>query len=256
MDHLTRAFSIFDRNPDMEGEPQWKRNMKRVEILARGDVQRVGYRDVVQRIGRNLGISGTVQNQEPYDVRIVAEGEEEALKEFVEALRIEDGPILVRELEVRWLEATGEFPYFKIIRGDWQEELGERFDVAVGLLHRSIVLGEENLIVSKENLAVSKENLAVSKENLAVSKENLAVSRMMLDKQDSSISILEEIKADTSEIGAIREEVSATREEARRGRDEIISTLKSDRMEEKYERLSQEIAEIKAAIAEIRAKVS
>ena len=230
--------------------------MKRVEILARGDVQRVGYRDVVQRIGRNLGISGTVQNQEPYDVRIVAEGEEEALKEFVEALRIEDGPILVRELEVRWLEATGEFPYFKIIRGDWQEELGERFDVAVGLLHRSIVLGEENLIVSKENLAVSKENLAVSKENLAVSKENLAVSRMMLDKQDSSISILEEIKADTSEIGAIREEVSATREEARRGRDEIISTLKSDRMEEKYERLSQEIAEIKAAIAEIRAKVS
>jgi acylphosphatase len=249
LDHLTRAFSIFDRNPDMEGEPQWKRNMKRVEILARGDVQRVGYRDVVQRIGRNLGISGTVQNQEPYDVRIVAEGEEEALKEFVEALRIEDGPILVRELEVRWLEATGEFPYFKIIRGDWQEELGERFDVAVGLLHRSIVLGEENLIVSKENLAVSR--IMLDKQDQMLDKQD-----QMLDKQDASISILQEIKADTSEIGAIREEVSATREEARRGRDEIISTLKSDRMEEKYERLSQEIAEIKAAIAEIRAKVS
>jgi len=221
--------------------------MKRVEILARGDVQRVGYRDVVQRIGRNLGISGTVQNQEPYDVRIVAEGEEEALKEFVEALRIEDGPILVRELEVRWLEATGEFPYFKIIRGDWQEELGERFDVAVGLLHRSIVLGEENLIVSKENLAVSR--IMLDKQDQMLDKQD-----QMLDKQDASVSILQEIKADTSEIGAIREEVSATREEARRGRDEIISTLKSDRMEEKYERLSQEIAEIKAAIAEIRAK--
>ena len=209
--------------------------MKRVEILARGDVQRVGYRDVVQRIGRNLGISGTVQNQEPYDVRIVAEGEEEALKEFVEALRIEDGPIQVRELEVRWASATGEFPYFRIIRGDWQEELGERFDVAVGLLHRSIVLGEENLAVSR--MMLDKQD-------------------QMLDKQDASISILQEIKADTSEIGAIREEVSATRDEARRGREEIISTLKSDRLEEKYERLSQEIAEIKAAIAEIRAKVS
>jgi len=242
LDHLTRAFSIFDRNPDMEGEPQWGRDMKRVEILARGDVQRVGYRDVVQRIGRNLGISGTVQNQEPYDVRIVAEGEEEALKEFVEALKIEDGPIQVRELEVRWASATCEFPYFKIIRGDWQEELGERFDVAVGLLHRSIVLGEENLIVSKENLAVSR---------IMLDKQD-----QMLDKQDASISILQEIKADTSEIGAIREEVSATRDEARHGRDEIISTLKSDRLEEKYERLSQEIAEIKAAIAEIRAKVT
>jgi len=237
--------------------------MNRVEVLARGDVQRVGFRDVVQRIGRNLALSGTVQNQEPYDVRIAAEGEEEALKEFVEALRIKDGPIQVRELEVRWASATGEFPYFKILRGDWQEELGERFDVAVGLLHRSIVLGEENQTVSKENLAVSKENLAVSKENLAVSRmmldkqdQMLNKQDQMLDKQDASISILQEIKADTSEIGAIREEVSATRDEARRGRDEIISTLKSDRLEEKYERLSQEIAEIKAAIAEIRAKVS
>jgi len=230
--------------------------MKRVEILARGDVQRVGYRDVVQSIARNLALSGTVQNQEPYDVRIVGEGKEEALKEFVEALRIEDGPIQVRELEVRWASATGEFPYFKILRGDWQEELGERFDVAVGLLHRSIVLGEENQTVSKENLAVSKENLAVSKENLAVSRMMLDKQDQMLDKQDASISILQKIKADTSEIGAIREEVFATRDEARRGRDEIISTLKSGRLEEKYEQLSQEIAEIKAAIAEIRAKVS
>ena len=202
--------------------------MKRVEILARGDVQRVGFRDAVQRIARNLELSGAVQNQEPYDVRIVAEGEEEALQEFVEALRIEDGPIQVRQLEVRWASATGEFPYFKILRGDWQEELGERFDVAVGLLHRSIVLGEENLAVSR--MMLDKQD-------------------QMLDKQDATRSILKEIKADTSEIGAIREE-------ARRGRDEIISTLKRDRLEEKYERLNQEIAEIKAAIAEIRAKVS
>ena len=197
---------------------------------------------MVQRIGRNLALSGTVQNQEPYDVRIATEGEEEALQEFVEALRIKEGPIQVRQLVVRWASATGEFPYFMIIRGDWQEELGERFDVAVGLLHRSIVLGEENLTVSKENLTVSR---------MMLDKQD-----QMLDKQDASISILQEIKADTSEIGAIREEVSATRDEARRGRDEIISTLRSDRLEEKYERLSQEKAEIKAAIAEIRAKVS
>jgi len=223
--------------------------MKRVEILARGDVQRVGFRDVVQSIARSLALSGTVQNQEPYDVRIVGEGKEEALKEFVEALRIEDGPIQVRELEVRWASATGEFPYFKILRGDWQEELGERFDVAVGLLHRGIELGDENLAVSKENLAVSR--MMLDKQDHMLDKQD-----QMLDKQDASISILQEIKADTSEIGAIREEVFATRDEARRGRDEIISTLKSGRLEEKYEQLSQEIAEIKAAIAEIRAKVS
>jgi acylphosphatase len=202
--------------------------MQRVEIIAQGDVQRVGFRDLVQKMGRDLGLSGTVENQEPYDVRIVAEGEEGALKEFIAGMNVEKGAIRVRELEVTWASATGEFPYFKILRGDWQEELGERFDVAVGLLHRSVELGEENL----------------------------AIGRMMLDKQDTTISILKNIKEDTSEIGAIKEEVSSSRYEARREREEIISALKSGSLEEKYEQLSREIAEIKVAIAEIRAKVS
>lgn len=161
--------------------------MLRVENIAKGDVQRVGFRDVVQKIARNLGLSGTVQNMEPYDVRIVAEGEEAALLEFVKAINIQDGTIRVQALDVNWSAATGEFQYFKILRGDWQEELGERFDVAVGLLHRSIELGEQNLMVSKENLMVSKENLMVSKENLMVSKENLSIGKMMLEKQDQML---------------------------------------------------------------------
>ena len=52
----------------------------REEIIARGDVQQVGFRDAVQ-------------NLEPYDVKIVAEGEEAALLEFVKAIIIQDGPI-------------------------------------------------------------------------------------------------------------------------------------------------------------------
>ena len=205
--------------------------MQRVEIIASGRVQRVGFRDLVEKIAQDLGLSGTVENQKPYDVRIVAEGEEGALQAFVEGLKVERGPIRVRDLLVRWSEATGEFPYFQILRGDWQEELGERFDVAVGLLHRSIEIGEENLALGRENVAIGKK---------------------MLEKQDTTISILKNIKEDTSEIGAIKEEVSAARYEARREREEIISTLKSGSLEEKYEELSREIAEIKAAIAEIK----
>jgi len=244
--------------------------MQRVEIIASGRVQRVGFRDLVEKIAQDLGLSGTVENQKPYDVRIVAEGEEGALQAFVEGLKVERGPIRVRDLEVRWSEATGEFPYFQILRGDWHEELGERFDVAVGLLYRSIEIGEENLALGRENVAIGRENLAIGRENLAIGRENLAIGRenlaigrmmldkqdQMLDKQDTTISILKNIKEDTSEIGAIKEEVSAARYEARREREEIISTLKSGSLEEKYEQLSREIAEIKAAIAEIRAKVS
>jgi acylphosphatase len=226
--------------------------MQRVEIIASGRVQRVGFRDLVEKIAQDLGLSGTVENQKPYDVRIVAEGEEGALQAFVEGLKVERGPIRVRDLEVRWSEATGEFPYFQILRGDWQEELGERFDVAVGLLHRSIEIGEENLALGRENVAMGRENLAIGRENLAIGKMMLDKQDQMLDKQETTISILRNIKEDTSEIGAIKEEVSTARYEARREREEIISTLKSGSLEEKYEELSREIAEIKAAIAEIK----
>jgi len=219
--------------------------MQRVEIIASGRVQRVGFRDLVETIAQDLGLSGTVENQKPYDVRIVAEGEEEALQAFVEGLKVERGPIRVRDLLVRWSEATGEFPYFQILRGDWQEELVERFDVSAWLLYRSIEIGEENLALGRENVAIGRENLAIGK--MMLDKQD-----QMLDKQETTISILRNIKEDTSEIGAIKEEVSAARYEARREREEIISTLKSGSLEEKYEELSREIAEIKAAIAEIK----
>ncbi|MGB2842859.1 MAG: acylphosphatase [Halobacteriota archaeon] len=53
--------------------------MKRVVIVAKGEVQRVGYRDEVERIARKLQVKGFVENVKPYDVRIVAEGEDDKI---------------------------------------------------------------------------------------------------------------------------------------------------------------------------------
>ncbi len=189
--------------------------MQRAEIIARGDVQRVGFRDAVQKIARNLGLSGTVQNLEPYDVRIVAEGEEAALKEFVKAINIQDGPIRVQSLEINWTAATGEFQYFKILRGDWQEELGERFDVAVGLLHRSIEVGEQNLMVSRENLSVGK--MMLEKQDKMLEKQD-----RMLETQDETL----------GEIRGMRSDLH-------------------DHLERRFARIEDEIVEIKRAIKEL-----
>ena len=196
--------------------------MQRVEITARGDVQKVGFRDAVQRAARKLGLSGTVQNVEPYDVRIVAEGEEAALKEFVKAINIQDGPIRVQELDVSWAPATGEFQYFKILRGDWQEELGERFDTAVVLLHRSIELGEQNLMVSKENLAVGK--MMLEKQDQMIEKQD-----RMLDKQDQ---MLEKQDETLGEIRGMRSDLQ-------------------EYMEKRLSRIEGEIVEIKRSIREL-----
>ena len=189
--------------------------MQRVEITARGDVQKVGFRDAVQRAARKLGLSGTVQNLEPYDVRTVAEGEETALKEFVKAIDIQDRPIRVQELDVSWAPATGEFQYFKILRGDWQEELGERFDTAIVLLHRSIELGEQNLMVSKENLAVGK--MMLEKQDRMLDKQD-----QMLEKQDETLGEIRGMRSDLQEY-----------------------------MEKRLSRIEEEIVEIKRSIREL-----
>jgi len=203
--------------------------MQRVEITARGDVQKVGFRDAVQKAARELGLSGTVQNVEPYDVRIVAEGEEAALKEFVKAIDIQDGPIRVQELDVCWAPATGEFQYFKILRGDWQEEMGERFDTAVVLLHRSIELGEQNLMVSKESLMVSKENLSVGKMMLEKQDRMLDKQDQMIDKQDQ---MLEKQDETLGEIRGMRSDLQ-------------------EYMERRLSRIEEEIVEIKRSIREL-----
>ena len=46
----------------------------RAVITASGEVQRVGYRDVVERAARKMKLTGFVENIRPYDVRIVCEG--------------------------------------------------------------------------------------------------------------------------------------------------------------------------------------
>jgi acylphosphatase len=83
------------------------RKMKRAEILAKGRVQRVGYRDEVEEIGRRLGITGFVENVKPYDVRIVAEGEYSTLEQFIEELKINKYPIDVEHLEVHFEDFRG-----------------------------------------------------------------------------------------------------------------------------------------------------
>jgi acylphosphatase len=102
---------------------------KRAVIIAKGDVQRVGYRDVVERSARKNNITGTVYNIEPYDVMIICEGDMKNIEPFISQIRIKKYPIEVEHLDITFEDATGEFTFFKIKRGDMSEELGERLDI-------------------------------------------------------------------------------------------------------------------------------
>jgi acylphosphatase len=109
--------------------------MKRFVATARGRVQRVGYREHVYNETFERNISGYVRNLENGEVEIVAEGSEEDLREFINAINIIQRPIVVKSFTIRWEEATGEYADFEIIRGEIQEEIFERMDYAGNVLH-------------------------------------------------------------------------------------------------------------------------
>lgn len=106
-----------------------KATQARAIITANGDVQGVGYRAVVERAARKMKLTGFVENIKPYDVRIVCEGDKTTIDPFIRLIQIEEYPVDVAHLDVRFENATGEFEYFEIRRGDMAEELGERLDI-------------------------------------------------------------------------------------------------------------------------------
>ena len=68
--------------------------MKRAIIITKGRVQRVGYRDLVADWAMDLDVVGFIENQPDGTVKIVAEGEEERLEEFIRKAQPEDDPLI------------------------------------------------------------------------------------------------------------------------------------------------------------------
>jgi acylphosphatase/uncharacterized protein YoxC len=254
--------------------------MKRVTIIARGEVQRVNYRDEVERIARKLKLTGYVKNLKPYDVMVVAEGDEVKLKEFIKLIKINKYPILVEKLEVEWSNATGEFSYFEIIRGEWQEELFERFDVAGKVLYEIrdgiyrveagvYVVGEKVDVVGKKVDVVGKKVDAVGEKVDVVGKKVDAVGEKVdvVGKKVDAVgekvdAVGEKVDAVGEKVDAVGEKVDAVgekvdkisyviREESGKTRAELggrIDMLRSDLkeyMELNFKKLSDELTDMR-----------
>ncbi len=86
---------------------------KRVEAIYSGTVQGVGFRFTARNLALKLNISGWVKNLGDGSVGVVAEGPEPVLKEFLSQL-VGNFSGYVRNIDVNWQEATGEFTDFTI----------------------------------------------------------------------------------------------------------------------------------------------
>ena len=146
-------------------------------IIARGEVQRVGYRDVVERAARKMKLTGIVENIKPYDVKIICEGNKTSIDFFIKLIDIMEYPIEVEELEVSFEDSTGEFDYFEIKRGDMAEELGERLDIANAKMKQ---------MVEKQDVMIEKQDVMIEKQDV------------MTEKIGDNTSILKDFKSETN----------------------------------------------------------
>ena len=88
---------------------------KRVQLIVRGRVTGVFFGAAAQREARRLGISGWVRNRPDGNVEILAEAEEDAIREMVSWAQRGPSAARVEDVDVRWRSYTGEFSDFRIV---------------------------------------------------------------------------------------------------------------------------------------------
>ena len=151
--------------------------MQRVEIIVKGKVQKVGYRDFVQDTARECEVVGFVENQKDGNVYLIAEAKKEILEKFIKKIKVKKDFIDVSDVLVDYREATREFKIFEIKYGSVAEELTEVMGPVI------LYLGDTNRRID-EGRTENKEGFRIlaDKQDQMLDKQD-----QMLDKQDQTI---------------------------------------------------------------------
>jgi acylphosphatase len=91
---------------------------RRVHLRIRGKVQGVYYRSSASEEARVLGLRGFVRNLPTGEVELIAEGAKPALDKLVAWCQVGPPAAEVSEVAVHHEAATGEYPDFRVRRGD------------------------------------------------------------------------------------------------------------------------------------------
>jgi acylphosphatase len=202
--------------------------MKKVILYISGSVQRAGYRTKAISLAELYSINGIVSNLPDGRVKIVAEGNETDLEQFIIALDIRNALINVTNIDKDYSTSFGEYEgFYKLVSGG---ETDDRLDTAADLLKELIVVIKDgfNDLGKKQDIMIEKQDIMIEKQDI------------MIGKQDTTIEVLKSVKEDTSNIN---NKISSSKEDMK------------DIFYEKYDYLAREIIDIKANISEIKAKV-
>jgi len=87
---------------------------KRATVFYTGRVQGVGFRYTAREIACGYEVTGYVCNLHDGRVELIAEGNEEEVTGFLDAIRASQLGSHIRNAAANWKEATGEFSGFSI----------------------------------------------------------------------------------------------------------------------------------------------
>jgi len=233
--------------------------MKRADIRISGNVQMAGFRTFIKNVAESLNVTGFAENQGDGSVKVVCEGEEDAIEGLINSVK-ENPPSFARVEEVNagYEDYKGEFSSFERRGADVPGEEGAGESEMVALMRSFDKKGEvmigilnamnETLGSMNETMGSMNETLRSVKEDTSQIKQDtsqmLEKQDMTLDKQDMMLE-----KQDGT-IGAIRE----VSEKIDEGKEEIVTEISSLRedlrsyMENKFARIEHEIEGIKAKI--------
>ena len=88
--------------------------MKRASLKIRGNVQMAGFRTFIKNVADSLNVNGFAENEKDGSVKVVCEGEGEAIERLINSVE-QNSPSFVRVEEVKaaYEEYKGEFSSFE-----------------------------------------------------------------------------------------------------------------------------------------------
>lgn len=137
--------------------------MKRLTAYVSGKIQTVGYRSRVIQTANTLGLKGIVENLSDGRVKIIAEGDEDKLRWFEEAIDIKNTLIQVSTIKKEYSQAIGEFSSFSKLVG--RGETDSRLDQGVEILRDILVAvkdmnanlgGKVDLMLEKQDQTIEE----------------------------------------------------------------------------------------------------
>ena len=227
---------------------------KRLTAYVAGTVQKVGYRARVMDFAKMLGLRGTVENLDDGRVKIVAEGDEDKLKWFEEAIVIKNTLIIVSAIEKEYSEPKGEVSkFYKLVE---KGETDSRIDAAAFHLKDLIAAVDrmngnlggkmDVMIRGQEDLS---SNLGSKMDVMIKCQEDL--SSNLGSKMDVMIKCQEDL---SSNLGSKMDVMIDLQKETLNAEEDLLEEVQESRkdlkgyLEQRFEKLESEVTEMRSAL--------